>query len=65
MFQPYGRIFVLHITIIIGGGLMMLLGSPMIGLLILVLLKIGLDLAGHLRERIKFSQQAAREQTLL
>jgi hypothetical protein len=45
--------------------LMMLLGSPMIGLLILVLLKIGLDLAGHLRERIKFSRQAAREQTLL
>lgn len=65
MFQPYGRIFVLHITIIIGGGLMMLLGSPMIGLLILVLLKIGLDLAGHLRERIKFSRQAAREQTSL
>jgi len=55
MFQPYGRIVVLHITIIIGGGLMMLLGSPTIGLLILVLLKTGLDLAAHLRERKKFS----------
>jgi len=55
MVQPYGRIVVLHIAILVGGGLMMLLGSPKIGLLILVILKTGLDLAAHLRERVKFS----------
>ena len=55
MFQPYGRIVVLHLTILGGGFLMMALGSPTIGLVLLVVLKIGLDLSAHLRERRKFA----------
>lgn len=55
MAQPYGRIFVLHLTIIFGGFLMMALHSPAWGLLLLVALKIALDLRGHLAERKKFA----------
>jgi hypothetical protein len=55
MSQPYGRIVVLHLTIMGGGFLMMALGSPTVGLVLLVVLKIGLDLSAHLRERRKFA----------
>ena len=53
--QPYGRIVVLHLTILLGGFLMMALRSPAIGLALLVVLKVILDLRAHLRERTKFS----------
>jgi hypothetical protein len=55
MSQPYGRIVVLHLTILIGGALMMALNSPTVGLVLLVLLKIALDLRAHLKERAKFA----------
>ncbi len=50
MFRPYGRVMVLHIVILGGGFLVTLLGSPLIPLALLVVLKTGLDLFGHLRE---------------
>ena len=50
MQQPYGRVIVLHVTIIAGGFLVTILNSPLVGLLLLVALKIGLDLRSHLRE---------------
>lgn len=53
MARPYGRIIVLHITIILGGMLAMALGSPVGLLLVLVLLKTITDLAMHEREREK------------
>ena len=58
MAQPYGRIVVLHLAIIGGGFLVMALHSPALGLLLLVGLKTLLDLAAHLRERVKFSATA-------
>ena len=51
MAQPYGRIVVLHLTILGGAFLMAALGSPVVGLVLLVVLKIGLDLSAHLKER--------------
>lgn len=57
MAQPYGRIIVMHITILAGGFAMMALHSPPVGLLVLVALKIILDLTGHLRERKKFADE--------
>ena len=59
MIQPYGRIFVLHISLLAGGTLMQAMRSPVAGLLLLVALKILLDLAGHLRERKKFAAPPA------
>ena len=53
MIQPYGRIVLLHVTIIIGGFLMMALRSPVIGLLFFILLKIIMDLVAHLKEHKK------------
>ena len=57
MAQPYGRVMVLHVTILGGGFLMMALHSPAAGLAVLVLLKTTIDLAAHLRERAKFAAQ--------
>lgn len=50
MAAPYGRIVILHIAIIAGGFAVMALGQPVVLLVILVLLKIGVDVALHLRE---------------
>ena len=50
MQQPYSRVIVLHITILAGGALVTILQAPIVGLLLLVALKTGLDLRSHLRE---------------
>lgn len=47
---PYGRVVLLHITLILGGFLIILLESPTAGLLLFILLKIVMDLRAHLRE---------------
>ena len=54
MQRPYGRVIVMHVTIIAGGGLVQLLGSPVGLLLALVVTKIAVDLALHARERRLF-----------
>jgi hypothetical protein len=48
--QPYGRIVVLQLVLIFGGFLVMALGSPLAGMLLLVVLKIVMDARAHLRE---------------
>jgi Family of unknown function (DUF6498) len=50
MAKPYSRVAILHITILLGGFLMMALKSPILGLILLVVLKIVFDLSAHLRE---------------
>jgi hypothetical protein len=58
MRQPYGRVIILHMTILGGGFLMMMLGSPVWGLVLLVIAKIILDLIAHVREHKPRSQPA-------
>jgi len=53
MNAPYGRMVVLHIAIILGAFGIMALGQPVAMLVVLVLLKMGLDIALHLREHRK------------
>jgi hypothetical protein len=55
MQQPYSRVVILHITIIFGGFFVTMLGSPVIGLIILIILKIALDLRAHLQEHSKYA----------
>lgn len=47
----YGRVVVLHLTIIFGAFVIALLGAPIGALLVLVVLKTAFDLGLHLRER--------------
>ena len=51
MFSVYGRVVALHLTILGGGFLIVLLGTPVAALAVLVVAKILLDLRLHLRER--------------
>jgi Family of unknown function (DUF6498) len=48
----YGRVVVLHVTILFGAFAIAFLGAPVIALLILVVLKTALDLGLHRRERL-------------
>lgn len=50
VFAPYGRLVVLHVTIVVGGFAIAFLGAPIVLLVILVVLKTLLDLRLHLRE---------------
>ena len=50
MFAPYGRLVVLHITIIIGAMAIAFTGAPAAAVVVLVLLKTALDLGLHLAE---------------
>jgi len=53
MFAPYGRLFVLHITIIFGGMAIAFTGAPAAALAILVVLKTLMDIGFHLAEHRK------------
>lgn len=44
MFQPYGRIVVLHVTLIFGGFMVQAAGAPVAALVLLLVLKTGIDL---------------------
>lgn len=57
MIQPYGRVIILHLTIIFGGFLVMLFGSPVAGLMLLIILKTFIDIRSHLREHAKYGVQ--------
>jgi len=60
MEQPYGRVVILHLTIIFGGFLMAMLGSPSVGLIFLIVLKVVIDIRTHLREHDKYATQRFR-----
>jgi hypothetical protein len=57
MFRPYGRIVVLHLTVLLGGFLVTALGSPVVAIVLLVGLKTVIDLGAHLRERVRFGDR--------
>ena len=50
MVSPYGRIVILHITILFGGLLAQSLGSPLWALLMLIILKTGYDFITYKRK---------------
>ena len=50
MQRPYGRVIVLHVTILAGGFLATFLGQPLLSLVVLIALKTGVDVQAHLRE---------------
>ena len=48
MFEPYGRIVVMHLTIMIAAIPVLLFGAPWLAVLALAVMKTGLDLRGPL-----------------
>ena len=53
MVAPYGRLFVLHITIILGGIAIAITGAPAAAVAVLVVLKTAMDIGFHLAEHRK------------
>ena len=51
MMKPYGRVILLHLTVLASGFIMLTIGVSQLGLAVLVLLKIGMDLRAHWTER--------------
>ena len=47
MFIPYGRVVVMHLVVLFGGIMLTKFGSPMPALLLLIVLKTGIDLIAH------------------
>lgn len=52
--QPYKRVFVMHVTILLGGAWAQSKGSPLYALIVMIALKTLIDLACHLGEHRKF-----------
>ncbi len=50
MSKPYARVMILHVTVLVGGLIAQALGQPLLALVVLVVLKIGIDMAAHQRE---------------
>jgi hypothetical protein len=59
MLAPYGRLVILHLTIILGAVVSIFVGSPVGSLLVLVSLKLVLDLFFHLREHRRAATPAS------
>jgi hypothetical protein len=57
--EPYGRLVILHATIVIGGVAIAVTGASAAAIVVLVLLKTAMDLALHLREHHKEATEAA------
>ena len=51
MAAPYGRIVLMHVTLIFGGWVVMLLENPLPALVLLIVLKVAADLRAHYGER--------------
>jgi hypothetical protein len=49
MYQPFGQIVVIEIVIIITGLIIKIAGAPLIGLILLIVIKIYLDMMSHLK----------------
>jgi len=64
MGNPYGRVIIMHITIMAGGFLTMVIGSPAFLLVILVILKTILDVNLHNREHKKAAAMSHQSETL-
>ncbi|RBP47110.1 DUF6498-containing protein [Arenicella xantha] len=48
----YPRIIMMHVTIIVGGGLVSVFGNALAALVLLVFLKLAVDIRGHLKQNV-------------
>ena len=57
MMQPYKRVIIMHMTILLGGGIAKMLGAPLSALIVMIALKIIIDLAAHYKEHAFFQSK--------
>lgn len=50
MFTPYGRVIVMHLVVLVGGLLVQSFGAPILAVILLIVLKTGIDLIAHNKE---------------
>lgn len=50
MMQPYGRVFIMHLVVLFGGFLVQSFGAPVLAVILLIILKTGIDLVAHSKE---------------
>ncbi|KAB1192500.1 hypothetical protein GJR96_03230 [Haloferax sp. MBLA0076] len=62
MSEPYRRVIVLHLTIILGAFLVASSGAPAAALVVMVVVKTVLDVAAHLREHARATQRAKKRE---
>ena len=58
MVEPYRRVLVLHLTVLLGGAALSKLGAPVGALAVLVLTKTALDLWSHRKEHERARDRA-------
>ena len=61
MMRPYARMIVMHVAILAGGFAVMALDTPVAALIVLIVLKIGLDLGLHNRANLPRAETPAPE----
>ena len=59
MMAPYSRVMVLHACVVLGAFLVELLETPVAGLVVLIVMKIGMDIRAHNRQRTRESMSNA------
>jgi hypothetical protein len=59
MRQPYARVALLHVTILLGGFLLVTIHSPLPGLILLVLVKTALDMRSHIGEHSAYRRDSS------
>jgi hypothetical protein len=55
MFAPYGRIVVMHLTLIFGAMLIMLTGLPAAAATLFIVLKVVVDIRAHQRAHARYT----------
>ena len=50
MGMAYDRVMLMHFTLLLGGGLVAVLGAPIYALVFLLVLKLAMDVTGHVKE---------------
>jgi len=61
MAKPYGRVVILHVTILLGGGLALATGENLYALVMLVLLKIAIDIAAHRKQHAEGDDEESQQ----
>jgi len=62
MFVPYGRVVIMHVTILFGGILAQQFGAPVFALIILIGIKTAIDLIAHTKEHNKAQSLSSVEE---